>query len=105
MARVDSSSQGLRWLGPTPPAAVCGVAALTWGGAATAGVTATEMRFWHCLQRILTEAFPATLSSEMTYRLPHLSQVTFTGDCRPFSSGARHLPATFGIHYVIDTSR
>ena len=29
-------------------------------------VASTEMRFWHCLQRILTDVFPTSLSSEMT---------------------------------------
>jgi hypothetical protein len=55
--------------------------------------TATEIRLWHCLQRILTDVFPATLSSAMTYFLPHLVQVTFTwGACRRSFGPRNHWP-------------
>jgi hypothetical protein len=49
------------------PVDACGVA---WGGPDAKEpapvATSMEMRLWHCLQRILTDVFPATLSSERT---------------------------------------
>jgi hypothetical protein len=62
-------------------------------GAGLGWSTATEIRLWHCLQRILTDVFPATLSSAMTYFLPHLVQVTFTwGACRRSFGPRNHWP-------------